>query len=278
MNRSTGFKNKMGGIVTNLTINPAFTADTTGWTATDSTLAAVSGELEITETGGINSGKAYQDIITEVGRLYKLQYSFKKGTSVSGSLKIGTVSVENAIFTSETLTDATITEREYNFIATETLTRITLISDSVVAGETSYFDEVRCENILDGFKDIFRNCRINFYNGTIPTTADDATTATILWQVSKDGLGVDGLTWENTVNGETKKSLTETWKGTVTTAGLQSWFRIFEENDDPALASTLNARIDGTIGISGADLNMPTLYAIENAIPELVYFSYKQQD
>ena len=38
--------------------------------------------------------------------------------------------------------------------------------------------------------------------------------------------------------------------------GVASWFRIYEATDTPANASTTKARADGTVGTSGADLNL----------------------
>lgn len=276
MKRSTGAKNKQGGMVTNLTINPSFTVDTTGWTAANSTLGVVSGKLEITGVGGINPAKAWQDIITEVGRLYQLSVSFQKGTGVSGSFKIGTTTVEDENYTSKTLTDVILTKHEIGFIASETTTRITLISNSIVVGETSLFDEVRCQNILDGFGDIFRNCRINLYQA--PQVSDPDLAAPDSDKLLQISNGANGLTWESSVFGLVNKSLTESWQGIATKAGLLSWFRIFEENDDPTTDSTLNARIDGTIGIESSDLNMPTLFVIVGTKKILVNFAYKQQD
>lgn len=277
MKRSTGLVNKLGGSSLNLTLNPSFTTDTTGWTATDATLASVTSTLEITESGGINPGKAYQDISTIIGRLYKLSFKFKKGTSATGSLKIGTTTVEDELYDSGALNDAIFTQYDnVYFIANESTTRITLQSDSTIAGETSYFDDVLLHCIYNGFADIFKNCKINFYTGTQPANADDAATGTLLWTVTKDGDGVTGLTFEESVSGKVYKNIDEVWKGTVLVSGTVGWFRVYEEGDDPLLSSSINARIDGTCGITGADLNMTTLTALVGAVKEFTNFGYIQ--
>ena len=92
---STGLRNKLLGINTELITNGGFGSATTGWTASNATLASVaSGQsgncLEITETGSASPGQAYQDITTIIGRPYKLTLYFKKGTSDYGAFHLGT--------------------------------------------------------------------------------------------------------------------------------------------------------------------------------------------
>jgi len=277
MNRSDGLVDKLGGIETNIVLNPNFTTDTTGWTATDSALASVSSELEITETGGVNSGKAYQDITTIVGKKYQFNYSFKKGTSSTGSVKVGTVTVEDEIYTSPSLSDATITSYTVYFTATETTTRITLISDSTAAGETSFFDAVKCFRIYNGFADIMNNCGANIYSASQPASANlAATDANKLTVISLDGLGVDGLTWEQSLLGVVSKSLTETWKGTDIKDGFIAYIRFYENGDDPSTDSTLNARLDLSISTAGADLNITSIIAVVGKERTFNYFAYEQ--
>jgi len=100
---STGMRNRILGINTDKITNGAFTSDTTGWTAVTATLSSAgSGQagncLRVTETGSANPGKAYQDITTKVGHLYKLSLYFKKGTADNGKYMIGTTADENIIY------------------------------------------------------------------------------------------------------------------------------------------------------------------------------------
>jgi len=276
-NRSTGLVNKLGGIATNLTINPNFTSDTAGWTATDSTLASVSNELEITETGGVNPAKAYQDIITLVGRKYQFNFSFKKGSSATGSVKIGTIAVEDEIYTGASLSNATLTAFQTDFIATETTTRITLISDSAVIGETCYFDAVKCHPIYNGFKDIFKNGKAAIYTSSRPDSADLAVTGLLVTLITKDGDGVTGLTFEDSLNGVVSKSLTEIWQGKdLINSNAVGYIRFYEEFDDISLDSSLNARLDLSFGTANADIILTSLNATIDKQRNLNFFKYIQ--
>jgi hypothetical protein len=276
MNRSYALVNKLGGIYQNLLLNPNFTTDTTSWVPSSSSLASVAGELRITETGGINPGQAYQDITTIVGRLYRVIFAFKKGTSATGSLKIGTTAAPTSIYNGAGLSDVTITARQLFFVATDVITRVTLQSDSTVAGETSFFDAVTCCEINNGFGNIMTNCKIAFYTAPMPATPELAATGTLLCTMTENDDGTTPLTWEQSLLGAVSKSLTESWKGTVTISGTAAWFRIYEENDNPALGSDTASRIDGTISTAGGDLNITSVFFLENSVKEITFLQYTQ--
>lgn len=113
------------------------------------------------------------------------------------------------------------------------------------------------------FKTIFALCFINIYSGARPSDADSAVPggSVLLATITKDGDGVTGLSWDTAAaNGELLKKQTETWQedGVIAT-GVAAWFRIYEATDTPSGASTTKARADGTIGTSGADLNLTTV-------------------
>lgn len=74
--------------------------------------------------------------------------------------------------------------------------------------------------------------------------------------------GVDsanGLHFDMSVGGIISKLASETWSGTATTTGTAGWFRIRGAGDSGVGASTTAMRIDGTIGSSGADMNLGNL-------------------
>jgi hypothetical protein len=275
LRRSTGFLNKLGGNKTNIISNGTFTTDTTGWTAGGSTLSVVSNRLNIANSGAA-VGSAYQDVATVIGRIYKVSFDFLKGTGVSGSVLIGTTASPSAILTSPAYTDATATNKELAFVATETTTRITLQNNSTTGSETALFDNVVVDEILDGFQEIFRNCRVAVYTGTQPASADAVKTGTKLYTLSKDGLGVDGLTWGEAVSGVVSKTVGEAWKGTAIAAGVAGWFRCYQFGDDPDLASTTMARFDGAIATSGAEVNMSNTTIELDAVQTATSFTYTQ--
>ena len=277
---STGLRNKLLGLSTTIGLNPTFDDDTTGWTAQDATLASVaSGQsenaLEITETGSANPGIAYQDFTTVIGRIYELSVYFKKGTSATGSIEIGTTGDPDSIHASGALSDADWTLYQIQFRATATTTRVSLITDDATAGETSLFDECVLNEVLDGFKEIMRGCKINVYTGSQPATADTAASGTLLYTLSLDG-GATGLSWGNAVAGVIAKVAGETWQGTAVAGGVAGWFRTYEAGTDPAIASEVAARFDGAVGTSGAEMNMSFTTIANGAVQTLSNMTYTQ--
>lgn len=276
LRRSTGFLNKLGGNKTSKITNGTFTTDTTGWTSSSATLSVVSNRLQIAESGGVSAGQAYQDIDTVIGRIYKFSFGFLKGTGASGSVLVGTTADASAILVSPNYTDATIATKELAFIATATTTRITLQNNSTTAGETALFDNVICEDIFDGFQEIFRNCKINVYTGTQPASANTAASGTLLYTLTNNDDGTTGLTWGESVDGVVSKSSSEAWKGTAVAAGIAGWFRCYEFGDNPALLSTTASRFDGAIATSGAEVNMSNTTIELGAVQTCTSFTYTQ--
>jgi hypothetical protein len=69
----------------------------------------------------------------------------------------------------------------------------------------------------------------------------------------------NGLNWDVPSSGVISKIATDTWSGTAALGGTAGWFRIRGAGDTGAGASTTAIRIDGTIGTSGADMNLGSL-------------------
>ena len=129
--------------------NGDFSVDTDpppGWTAVTSTLTTDAGgqvgNMMTVASSGAALGKAYQDITTVIGKIYKLSLYFKKGTSDSGKFMIGITTDEDSIYDSGALTDAAWTAKSHTFEATATTTRITMQTTDATITETSLFDEV----------------------------------------------------------------------------------------------------------------------------------------
>ena len=106
-----------------------------------------------------------------------------------------------------------------------------------------------------GLKGALNLGKINIYSGPQPLTADTAATGTLLGTVTVDGGGT-GLTFEPPVNGTITKAAGENWKATGLAAGTAGWFRFYPASGDPSTTSTTEARIDGSIASSGADVNL----------------------
>lgn len=114
------------------------------------------------------------------------------------------------------------------------------------------------------FKSVFNLSFIDIYTGTQPAAADDAPTGTLLVTISNGGGGT-GLTFEtNATDGQLEKTANETWTGTAGSAGFTSgtqtagWFRLRAAGDTGVL-STTQARVDGAIATSGAQMNLGNL-------------------
>lgn len=269
---STGFRNKMLGIATALLSNGTFDSDTTGWTAAGSTLASAAGGedstncLRITNSGAA-AGSAYQDISTRIGRIYLLSYSFQLGTGAAGGrIKIGTTSDDDAVFSSpDAHTDASWAQKKIAFVATSTTTRITLVNASTTSAETALFDNVECQELLEGLREIMRNARCAIYTGSQPTSADDAATGTLLVTIGKDN-NASGVEWDQSASGTIAKPSADNWSGTAVATGTAGWFRFYEEGDTPGNSSTTAARFDGQVAVSGAQLNMSSTSIASGAV------------
>jgi hypothetical protein len=275
---STALRNQLLGIVTDLITNGTFTTVTTGWTASGSTLSSeASGQsgncLRVTSSGDA-TGSAYQDITTKIGHTYKLSAYFKKGTADSGKIKIGTTAAPTVIWESAALTDAAWALKTFTFEATATTTRITLESTDATAGEYSDFDTVVCDCVDAGFQAIFKDCFINVYSGTQPTSADDAPSGTLLCTFYSDGAAT-GLEFDDAASGVISKKSTETWSGTAVASGTAGWFRLYQAGDGGA-SSTTDCRLDGACATSGGQLNMSSLSISSGAVQTISTFQITQ--
>lgn len=111
-----------------------------------------------------------------------------------------------------------------------------------------------------GLRDIFRNGVLRVYSGSQPATADAAATGTLLLEFTESGgvfvhgAAANGLNWDDAVLGVINKAAAETWKATGIADGTAGWFRFCANPADTGLLSTSLARVDGSVGTSGADM------------------------
>jgi hypothetical protein len=99
--------------------------------------------------------------------------------------------------------------------------------------------------------------RLKIYSGPLPANADDAldSSNTLLVTISDNGTG-GGLQFDSTpVSGVLQKSPTQTWSGTAVASGTATFFR-WEMSGDTGGASTTAIRVQGSVGLIGADLNL----------------------
>lgn len=126
----------------------------------------------------------------------------------------------------------------------------------------------------NSFKGALDGGLLAIFGGTVPSSADDATSgATLLVTISLSG-GGSGINFEaSAVSGVLSKAAAETWQGTIGTGGTATFFRFYESGGDPTAASTTEQRIQGTVGVAGADLNLSSLTLVGAAIQTLDYFN-----
>ncbi len=108
------------------------------------------------------------------------------------------------------------------------------------------------------FKATFALGFIDIYTGTQPAAADDAPTGTKLVTIYSDGT-TTGITFEaSATDGTLEKNASETWSGTAIATGTAGWFRLRAAGDTGA-SSTTQARVDGAVSTSGAQMNLGSL-------------------
>lgn len=114
-----------------------------------------------------------------------------------------------------------------------------------------------------GFAATFANGIIEVRTGTQPATADAAATGTLLGTVTLNsgaftpGTATNGLTFNAAAGGAVTKS--GVWSMVGVAAGTAGWFRLKGNAlDNDALSTTL-PRLDGSIAVSGADMNLSNI-------------------
>jgi hypothetical protein len=97
---------------------------------------------------------------------------------------------------------------------------------------------------------------MRIYSGAVPAGPEsDATGNTLLCTISTSGLG-GGLQFEaSPANGLLPKASADVWSGTCGATGTASFYRLVETGDTNG-SSTSAKRVQGTVGLAGADLNV----------------------
>jgi hypothetical protein len=66
----------------------------------------------------------------------------------------------------------------------------------------------------------------------------------------------NGLEFGDAASGAIAKAAAETWQDAGLASGVAGWFRFVGNATDAGASSTTLPRLDGSVGTSGADLNM----------------------
>jgi hypothetical protein len=97
---------------------------------------------------------------------------------------------------------------------------------------------------------------LRIYAGVVPASPEaDVSGNTLLCTISTNSLGT-GLAFESApVNGMLSKAAAGIWSGAAVADGAATFYRLGTLSDTAA-ASTTAKRIQGTVGLAGADLNV----------------------
>ena len=114
-----------------------------------------------------------------------------------------------------------------------------------------------------GFAATFANGIIEVRSGTQPVSADAAATGTLLGTVTlasgafTPGSATNGLTFATAADGAVSKS--GVWSMNGAANGTAGWFRLKGNALDNDLLSTTLPRLDGSVAVSGADMNLSNI-------------------
>ena len=112
-------------------------------------------------------------------------------------------------------------------------------------------------------KDVFKDGVLRIYSGSQPASRRhgcqlapccwrSVRALALLWPV----LSTTAWSLVTAASGAIAKATAETWQDTGLAAGTAGYFRLVANATDAGAASTTLPRIDGSVGTSGADLNM----------------------
>jgi hypothetical protein len=106
------------------------------------------------------------------------------------------------------------------------------------------------------FKTLLDASRVKIYSGVAPSDADDAE-GTLLVSIGSDAGDTHCHFLAAAVAGVLSKAA-DIWSGVAGATGTASYFRLVV-NTDTGVLSTTEIRLQGTVGTSGADINMSSV-------------------
>ena len=179
------------------------------------------------------------------------------GGFVTAGFRAGDIIVVNGSTGNDTMTGVAI--------KTVIAGTLTFDTDAVIADEADAPTGTTVAAARGGsLKDIMSNGCLWIYSGSQPSDADQAMTGTALVKITESsgafshGAEANGLEFGDYAGGYIEKCASETWSGVVLATGTAGYF-VFVANPTDALgASTTLPRIMGSVGTSGADLNLAT--------------------
>ena len=121
-----------------------------------------------------------------------------------------------------------------------------------------------------GFKETMDGSEFRLYAGLVPGNAGDSIGAATLLCTIKNG--ASGVTFDAGTPGVLLKPAAETWQGTNVASGTPSFYRLVKPADTGA-ASTSDVRVQGSVGVVGADLNISAGALVSGAPQSISYYA-----
>jgi hypothetical protein len=170
--------------------NPSFDANTTGWTAQQSTLSSVAGGQTNNCLQVANAVEAYSyawlSFTTTPGSRYVLTIYHKNGIG-GGSIKIGTSQGASNIYSSGGLSDANWALKTVLFTATGTTTYLALQNDWTTIGRTTLWDTASIKLVTGG--KVLAQGGIGVGNSVAATTPGSVTRKIEVFDAAGNSLG-----------------------------------------------------------------------------------------
>lgn len=127
--------------------------------------------------------------------------------------------------------------------------------------------------VTDSFKGIMDGCVLKLYAGTVPADADAAIGGATLLCTITDDATIDGLLFDTAaVAGVVSKDPAQIWRGVNAASGTITFYRLVTAADDGTASST-QARVQGTVGTLGADLNLSSVALVAAASQTIDFYS-----
>ncbi|SRR5580765_894169 len=123
---------------------------------------------------------------------------------------------------------------------------------------------------------------IHLYTGTQPAAADDAVPPGVvrIGTISKDGAAwvagstANGISVVGTSTVPFVDKETADWEGTAEAEGTIGWFRFVGNETDAGAASLALPRMDGSVGVAGANLNLANINCVVGTPLVITSFRY----
>jgi len=139
---------------------------------------------------------------------------------------------------------------------------------------------IGCENkLLDGgaaggIKNAFAAGFLAIFQGSQPADADSGSgSAVLLGTVTNNDDGATGVQFDAAVAGVISKAAAQNWKFHGLTGGTAGWWMLYQVGDTYTGVSTTFARITGSIGTAGADMNISNTAIVAAAVTTIDTFT-----